>query len=226
MSTKFERENIFTGILVMCALIITGMVIFQFFQSKDFESSIVDREVDSWEEISLVAYRKGVTKAPIQIIKFFDYSCPYCKEVDPVLNDITKKYSDQISIVYNHFPLDEFSNTFKAAVASECAANQGRFMDYHNLLFINQDNLETLSFDSLAIEAKVQDISLFKECRESDEAKDIIRKSVSIANDLGIGGVPTFLINDKIVPGVRSNSEFSSLIEELLKKQPISKSLN
>lgn len=202
----------------MCALLITSLVMIQFFSKKDFNDSIVDREIESWEEISSVAYRKGIPKAPIQIIKFFDYSCPYCKEVDPVVNEIAKKYSGQISIVYNHFPLDEFSSTFKAAVASECAANQGRFMDYHNLLFINQDNLGTLSFDGLAIEAKVQDISLFKECRESDEAKDIIRKSISIANDLRIGGVPTFLINDKIVPGVRSSLEFSNLIEKLLKQ--------
>jgi len=216
---KLNISNLFTAILVMCALLITSLVMIQFFSKKDFNDSIVDREVDSWEEISTLSYRKGIASAPIQIIEFFDYSCPYCKEADPILNKIAKKYKDQISIVYNHFPQDEFSSTFKAAVASECAAKQGKFLDYHNLLFANQENLEDLSFDNLAIKAKIQDISLFKECCESNEAKNIVLESMSIADNLEIGGVPTFLINDKIVPGVRSESEFSNLIEELLKKE-------
>lgn len=216
ISMKYDKSNIFTAFLIVGAIFISSLVIYQNFFFERSKLKIVDREVIGWRGIELKGQRKGNVDAPIQIVEFFNYECPYCKEVEPIIQKIYQEFPDKISIVFEHFPLDTNSIAFDAGIVAECAGNQGKFSKMHNLLFSNQEQLDSISFDSLAATARVDNIIEFSKCRNEQITYNVVKSGISLANNLEIGGVPTFLINGKVVPGVVSKESLTDLIETLL----------
>ncbi|HSH51149.1 MAG TPA: DsbA family protein, partial [Bacteroidales bacterium] len=163
----------FTGVLVLCALVITGLVIRREFFSPEPQPQV--RQVEDWQQLELAGQRTGAADAPVQMVEFFDYECPFCKSVVPSIQAIQQKYGDKLSISYEHHPLEGHNHAFGAAVAAECAGRQDRFEVFHNLLFAHQDRLGELSYDSLAAEAEVADISSFKVCLENEQTASVVR---------------------------------------------------
>lgn len=204
----------FTGILVVCALIITGLVLRQEF-FKSAPQSVV-QQVENWKQLKLTGQRIGSADAPVQIIEFFDYQCPYCKQVQASVKAVQQNYPKEVSVVHEHFPLSGHEFAFEAAIATECAGRQGRFESYHNLLFASQDSLGSISYSELAKEAQISNISQFEECTEYQETAQIITNGTDLGRKLGITGIPTFMINGKLVSGVLSEQQFEFIIKEAL----------
>lgn len=211
--------NVLTGILVFCAILISVMVIRQQFFQKRVEPELVTRTIPEWKELDLKGYHIGSVDAPIQIIEFFDYECPYCLEVNLTLHRMAEKYVNQISVVYEHFPLEIHEHAFEAAVAAECGRLGNRFEEYHSQLFSNQKKLDSISYDSLAVRTGIENLENFKKCFRDRESSSIVQSGVKLGNQLEIGGVPTFLINGKVVPGVLSEKQFDSIIEKILQEK-------
>lgn len=216
--SKLDVSNILTGILVICALLITAMVVYQQFFLTVGESGPEIFNVPEWQELDLKGHRTGDVDAPVQIIEFFDYECPYCQQANPAIQAIGQKYSQKVSLVYEHFPLSDHKHAFGAAVSAECAARQNRFEAFHKLLFLNQSELGNISYDSLAVEAGVIDMTSFSQCVDAEETNHIVQSGIDLANKLNIDGIPTFLINDKLIPGVLTEQQLESLIKEVLEK--------
>jgi protein-disulfide isomerase len=84
---------------------------------------------------------KGPASAPVEIIEFSDFQCPYCQRVNPAVEQVLSTYGDRIRFVYRHFPLSNHPNARPAAEASQCAAEQGKFWPYHDKLFAAQSRL-------------------------------------------------------------------------------------
>lgn len=214
MKTKDLISLFFTGILVLCALMITGLVVRKEFFSPEPEQQV--RQIENWRQLEFQGQRKGPSDALVQIIEFFDYQCPFCKSVQPVVEAIMQKYPNKVSFIHEHFPLDIHEYAFDAAVAAECAGRQKRFSQYHDLLFAHQDQIGQLSYDSLAIEAGVQDTTTFNTCLKNKDTSFIVESGLGLAKKLRLNTIPTFLINGKLVAGALPQEQLEALVEESL----------
>lgn len=214
MKTKDKISLAFTGVLVLCALTITGFVIKQEFFPPEPEPQV--RQVDNWQQLQLNGRQTGPAEAPVQIVEFFDYQCPYCKQVQSSVQAIQQKYPKRVSVAYEHFPLSGHEHAFEAAVAAECAAKQDRFKPYHKLLFANQDQLGSLEYSSLAMEANIEDITSFNRCVLDQQTATVVESGLDLAEQLGIDGIPAFIINGKLMTGALSEQRLDGLVQQAL----------
>ena len=159
----------------------------------------------------------GPADAPITIIEFSDYECPYCKkwhlEVWPRLQEA---YPDQIRLVYRDFPLAQIHpNATPAAAAANCAGEQDSFWEYNELLYTTNQSLGAGIFDAIAQELKL-DMGSFNECLESGRYNEEINADFEYAANLGVSSTPTFFVNGIPVVGAQPFEMFSQLIDQEL----------
>lgn len=218
-----KKKNYFskslTVVLAITAIVIAALVIRRefFYQSEQESKAIIN-----WHDLEFQTLPKSNSSSlnlPVQIIKFYDYQCSFCEKVQSSVRSVLKRYPESVSIYYAHLPLKSHKDAYKAAIAVECARNQGRFSNYDSLLFVHQDQIGLLSYVDLAIEAKVQDDHLFSKCVENEETKLIVEKGMQLANELEIVSVPTFIINGQIIRGAVTEEYLRDIIEEELARE-------
>jgi len=163
----------------------------------------------------------GPADAPVTIIEFGDYQCPFCGLFyDETLPQIQATYAGQVRFVYRDFPLTSIHlNAQKAAEASECADDQGRFWEYHALLWANQQALDVADLKAYAGELGL-DTAAFDDCLDSGENAQEVQKDSSDAVGYGVTGTPWFFINDVPLPGAQPFSAFQAIIDPLLAIAP------
>jgi protein-disulfide isomerase len=168
----------------------------------------------------------GPADAPVQIFEFSDFECPFCNRANPVVKQVLEKYEGQVRLVYRHLPLVRIHpRAQELAEASECASEQGKFWAYHDYIFDNFGDLASLEADTIADAAGVRDAKRFAECRESGKFKARVAEDARVAESLGIGGTPTFLIGrltkdgnvrGELLEGAQPMAAFERVIERLL----------
>ena len=163
---------------------------------------------------------RGPVDAPIVLIEYTDFQCPFCTRVQPTLDALMKRYDGQIRHVFKHLPLPMHPEAQLAGVASLCAQDQGKFWEYHDWLFANQ---RTLNRDSMV--AKVgdfeMDVEVFTECIDRGTYIAVVRADMAEANSFGITGTPGFLINGRVLTGAQPIEEFEAIIDSELQRQGI-----
>lgn len=159
----------------------------------------------------------GPKDAKITLIEFSDFECPYCQKVVPTMKELAKTYGDKIKIVFRNFPLDFHPNAKTAALASECADDQGKFWPYHDKLFENQKKLDLESLKSYAKELGFN-TSEFNKCLDSKKYEAEVAKDAQDGQNASVSGTPTFFINGRKVEGAQPIDQFKKVIEEELKK--------
>lgn len=159
---------------------------------------------------------RGAPKAPITVVEFSDFSCPFCRKAEASISAVIAKYPDQVNVSYRDFPLRELHpNAQMAAEASRCAMEQGKFWEYHDLLFARQDkqSREGLMEDARALNL---DESKFDACLSSGRYKAQIEQDVQMANRAGVVSTPGFYINDTFVSGAQPAEVFEQIIDKKL----------
>src|SRR3989338_4738601 len=138
--------------------------------------------------------RYNVLEGQVIVEEFSDFQCPYCKAASSTIKQIEETYGDKVAILYKHFPLPSHKYSFKAAEASECTRDQGKFWEYHYKLFENQDDL---SIDRLKKHASELNLNTqqFNECLDSGSKKSIIEKDILEGQKKKVTGTPTFFID-------------------------------
>jgi protein-disulfide isomerase len=160
---------------------------------------------------------KGAKGAPVTIIEWSDYQCPYCKKNYEVMKQLEQKYGDKVTIVFRDFPLPFHDKAQKAAEASECADDQGKFWEIHDFMFTNQDKLDVDSLKSAASTLGM-DGAKFNECLDSGKYKSEIEKDTADGKVAGVTGTPAAFINGRMVNGAQPIENFISLIDAELAK--------
>ncbi|MDP7506413.1 MAG: thioredoxin domain-containing protein [Candidatus Woesearchaeota archaeon] len=163
---------------------------------------------------------KGDPDAPVTLIEFSDYECPYCaKFALQTLLQIEEKYvkTGKVRLVFRDFPLGFHRNAQKAAEAAECAGEQGMYYEYHDKLFENQESLGIANFKTWAGELDL-DIETFNECLDNGEQADEVKKDLQDGQIAGVSGTPAFFINGKFVSGAQPFEVFEQIIESELVK--------
>ncbi len=163
---------------------------------------------------------KGSANAPVTIVEFSDYECPYCRRfATETLPQIILKYVDtgKAKLIFRDFPLSFHQNAQKAAEAAECAGDQGKYYEMHDKLFGNGVAGGVGAFKQYAIELGL-DTSEFSQCLDSGKAAAEISRDFNDGQNLGVTGTPAFFINDKVVVGAQPFSVFEQIIEQELNK--------
>lgn len=158
---------------------------------------------------------KGNKEAAITVVEFSDFQCPFCREAFFILQDVFSRHSDDIYFQYRHFPLDApHPLARKAAEASMCARQQGKFWEYHDLIFRNQDTLTDASLLEFAIKEGL-DVAQFTACLEGTTYAQYVEEDFQAGRALGIEGTPTFFINGRKIQGVLPKDVWEQLIREI-----------
>lgn len=159
---------------------------------------------------------KGGRNAPVVIVEFSDFQCPYCKQATSTLKQVLQSYGESVKLVFKHTPLPIHADAFKAALAAVCADKQGKFWEYHDRLF----NSNVLSTDALRKEAAELGIEMneFNACLDSEASRAAVLKDMKEAKQADIQGTPSFVISGSVLRGARSFEDFKSVIDQELKK--------
>lgn len=159
---------------------------------------------------------KGNPKAPITIVEFSDFQCPFCKKSEATLRDLLAKYEGRVKLAFLDFPLAEIhSQAEKAAEAARCAGEQGKFWEYHESLFADQSKLDEESLIGRAQNLKL-DEKAFQSCLASGKFKASIEADRQEATKAGVAGTPGFFINGVFLSGAQPQAEFERIIDNQL----------
>ena len=152
------------------------------------------------EGVEVISHIKGNPDAAVVLEEYSDFQCPACSAMFPVLADIMAEYGDQISFEYKHFPIERIHPyALQAAVAAEAAGQQGKFYEFHDLLFENQTTWSqsptpNVFFMQYAEELGL-DMDLFKRHTNASVLRDRVRAQQAEGVDRGVTGTPTLFLN-------------------------------
>jgi protein-disulfide isomerase len=140
----------------------------------------------------------GPPSAPVRIVVFTDFECPYCREAEYTLKTLREQYGDRLSIYYMNYPLPNHLYAQPAAVAATCAEAQGKYMAYHDYLFAHQEELKTADYAAWAEKAGL-DRKAFEAYQASGEPKRRVEQHIREGVAAGVSSTPTFLVNGRLV---------------------------
>ncbi|MBD3359855.1 MAG: thioredoxin domain-containing protein [Candidatus Buchananbacteria bacterium] len=158
----------------------------------------------------------GPVDAEVVIVEFADFQCPFCKQANPIIQQIRQEYKDQVKIIYRDF-VDAASHpqALNAAMAAECADEQGEFWSYHDMIFSNQANLSIEKFKSIAVTLGL-DTEQFNKCLDDKKYSFEVFNDLEDGAKLGITGTPAFFINGSKIEGVIPHDTFKEIIDRAL----------
>ena len=160
---------------------------------------------------------KGPKSAPITIVAFSDFECPFCSRVLPTLKQIEEQYGNKVKVAFKNQPLPFHANAKPAAAAALAAHEQGKFWEMHDKLFANQRALDRASLEKYAQELGLN-VAKFKAALDSGKFNEQIDADAAEGQRLGASGTPTFFINGRTLVGAQPLEAFKRVIDEELKK--------
>lgn len=160
------------------------------------------------------AYTHGDSNAPVVLVEFADYQCPYCQKVNPQIQQLKKEYGDNLTVIFKDFPLPMHHSSEKAAEASRCAGQQGKFWEYHDVLFYSKE----IEVDALKEHARVLklDGDRFDTCLDSGAEAAAVKKDLDEAKSLGLTGTPSFFVNGHFFSGVVDYAALKDIVNQQL----------
>jgi protein-disulfide isomerase len=158
---------------------------------------------------------RGPANAPVMLVEYADFECPYCQQVEPELNKLEAQYNGKIAFAYKDVPLPMHPHAEKASEAARCAGLQNKYWEYHDLLFTSKAldlpdlkaGARTLGLDALA----------FDRCLDSGEQAGIVKGELDEAQKLGLQGTPSFFVNGRFISGVMTYDQLRQVVENELK---------
>jgi protein-disulfide isomerase len=160
---------------------------------------------------------KGSKSAPIEIIEFSDFQCPFCQRADPTVQQVLSTYGDRIRFVYRHYPLPNHPSARPAAEAAACANEQGKFWQYHDRLFANPSKLADGDLKQHAAELGLN-AAQFNSCVDSRKFRPQVDADLKAGEEAGVSGTPAFFINGRMISGAQPFDVFKKVIDEELSR--------
>ena len=160
----------------------------------------------------------GPADAPVTIVEFSDFECPFCARLLLTLEQVKRQYADAVRVVYRHYPLTGIHpNAWNAAEASLCAGEQGRFWELHDLMFAEQGDL---TVDALKTKAARLDMDsdAFSRCLDSGRHYDAVHADVHAGDEVGVSGTPAMFVNGRFVGGAVPFATLAAIIDDELRR--------
>ncbi|MDB4913416.1 MAG: Periplasmic thiol:disulfide interchange protein DsbA [Gemmatimonadetes bacterium] len=219
---KQMLANVMTGLLVICALVMTMLSVRQYLRADKASAATGVRgpapaektTITSTEDLAAHGQSIGPREAPITLVEFSDFECPFCATLASTLATLQERHPNQIRIVYRHFPLPFHRAAMPAAIASECAGDDGRFAPFAALLFGEQRSLETVPLGDFARRAGVTSMPAFEACRKRLDVRERVLNDVAAATRLGLQATPTLILGQQMITGTATLPELEAWIRE------------
>lgn len=163
---------------------------------------------------------RGEKNAKVEIVTFSDYQCPFCGRGESVVTEIMKAYPKDVKVAFRNFPLSSHKYAEKAAEAAECAMEQQKFWEYHDLLFAKQEEWSgskdaNVEFKKYAKSLKL-DSAKFDGCLDINKYAEEIKKDLADGEAARVSGTPTFFVNGEILVGA-DGEKLKQMVESALK---------
>lgn len=160
----------------------------------------------------------GKEDAPVTMIEFSDYQCPFCgRFFTQTLPSIKSKYIDtgKVKFVYRDFPINIHPEAEPAAIAANCAGKQGKYFEFHDKIFENQQQLSATNYKKWATELKL-DLNQWDDCLKDPAQLQEVQKDLSDGSRVGVQGTPAFFIGGRLISGAQPYTVFEAAIEQEL----------
>jgi protein-disulfide isomerase len=159
---------------------------------------------------------RGPADAPVTLVEFSDFECPFCTQAHPTLKQILERYPGKVRLAYRDFPLDSIHpQARRAAEAARCAHDQGKFWEYHDVLFAQSPKLATEDLRRYAEQVGL-DITKFDSCVAGGTHKAAVQRDLDEGHRLGITGTPAFFVNGRPLSGAQPLEAFARVIDDEL----------
>ena len=160
----------------------------------------------------------GAAGAPVTLVEFSDFQCPFCARLVPTLKRVKEEYGDRVRVVWKDFPLTSIHpQAFTAAAAGQCAREQGKFWELHDRLFGNQQALDPVSLKKYAADAGLE-AAQFNACLDEAKYGERVQEQMGVGTRLGVASTPAVFINGRLVTGAQPYEVFSAIIDEELER--------
>lgn len=211
---KAARYTIWAAVVLLVSFAIFLIV------TKPQDKVLVgDTEIDK-EQQSLIqtvlesAPQQGSTEAIILLVEFGDFQCPYCKQVAPLIDQVMTNYPDTIRRVWVHLPnTTDHPEAQSAAVASQCALEQGAFWEFHDGLFAEQENLSPTLYLKIAQSLQLNS-EKFETCLTNEATANTVRTHSQFARRAGVNSTPYARINESDISGLFTLEQLEALIQQ------------
>ena len=162
------------------------------------------------------AYAKGPAAAPITLVEFSDFHCPFCKRVQPTITQVLAKYEGKIRMIYKDFPLDSLHPQARAAAeAARCAGEQGKFWEFHDKIYAGGPDATAPTMQLYAKQVGLDGVK-FEACRSARKYQAQVQADAAEGTKLGVSGTPGFFINGRFLSGAQPLEAFIKIIDEEL----------
>jgi protein-disulfide isomerase len=214
-------QNLAVGLLVVCALSVTGLVARRELAPSTARgspsASVLQIDSEIAQELTARGHEVGPKGARLKIVEFVDLQCPFCAIVEDALRSALRPFGDSVAVVVRHFPLQTIHpHAWAAALAAECAAAEGKFEPFVRAAYASQDSLGILDWGELGRRAGVARADRFVDCVDEARFADRIREDMAAATRAGVRGTPTFVVGRSMFMGDPSQPVFGELIRESL----------
>ena len=157
----------------------------------------------------------GPENAPVTLVEYADYECPYCQRIYPELKKLQEEFAGKVAVAFKDFPLPTHPHAKKVAEAARCAAEQGRFWEFHDLLFDGHQKLDLPQLKEYARVLKL-DAARFDHCLDAGEQAAAVQKDFAQGQRLGLTGTPSFFINGHFLSGAVGYGTLREIVEQRL----------
>jgi protein-disulfide isomerase len=158
---------------------------------------------------------RGDARAPVTIVAFSDFECPFCAKAEATLRALEDEYRGKVRIVFRSQPLPFHEHAKLAARAALAAGEQGKFWEYHDALFAHQRDLDRAALERYATDLGL-DLARFRAALDADRTGALVDADVAEATRLGVAGTPTFFVNGRRIIGAQPLAKFEAAVEEAL----------
>jgi protein-disulfide isomerase len=159
---------------------------------------------------------RGPERATVTIVEFSDFHCPYCRSVQPTLQQLLAKYPTEVRLVYKHYPIDNLHpQARRAAEAAWCAGQQQKFWQFHDVVYANPPDGSDRKLTEMATTAGL-DLKAFGACLASGKGQAVVQAHIDEGTHYGVQGTPGFFVNGRFVSGAIPFAAFAEIIDEEL----------
>jgi protein-disulfide isomerase len=222
--SKGRWDTVLTVVLVGCALLTTGLVLRRelFPQTPAPAAPQKPVFIEDWRAHLGKGARMGSPEAPVQLIEFADFECPFCASFHKTLETVRQRYPTQVTLTFVHYPIQGHRFAEPAARVAECAGEQGRFEAMHARLFEWQNQLGLKPWSEFASAAGVSDLPTFESCIKGTEPLTRVVEGRKLADRLEVRGTPTLIINGWQLHRPPDAAELEEMVQAILAgKNPV-----
>jgi protein-disulfide isomerase len=222
---KPKLDSLITALFLVCALVATGAIIHrEFFASPAGRAQAEQKPsfLKDWRADLAKGIRMGPAAAPVQLLEFSDFECPFCANLHKDLKALQVRYPAKVALTYVHFPLPMHRFAEPAARVAECAGEQGHFEAMYDRLFDQQESFGLKPWSEFAAEAGVPDSAAFETCSKRTDPIPRVVDGQRLGKEFDVQGTPTLIVNGWKLGRPPNLAELDSMVKAILAgKNPV-----